>query len=143
MQHPERFICISYSKIDFLIPNDDVHTAVSLKEFDVEQMCGPMSGIYNFDEIAMLFKEPKVEKNVHTMIMLKKKDSSQISFITTSECRVCVIPLENFSLFSDYYAQSLFHLGILACNFENDRMRYLLDVRKLIDYVNDGVEGEI
>jgi len=136
LPQPDRFICISYSNLDFLIPNDEVFSAVSLKEFDVEQMCGSLTGIYNLDDIAKYFNEKPLEKNIHTMVMLKKTGGTQVSFVTNSECRVCKIKLDDFGLFSNYYSSRLAHLGIQACSFEEKRIRYLLDIRKIIDYLN-------
>ena len=143
MQQPEKFICISYSNVDFLIPNEDVQSALSLKDFDVESMCGVFTGIYNFDEIAEKFKEIKVEKNIRTMVMLRKDGVSQVSFVTASECKVCILDLSKFSTFSDYYTDRLLHFGILACYFENDRLQYLIDAKKLIEYVTESDVEEI
>ena len=143
MPQPEKFICISYSTIDFLIPNEDVHSALSLKDFDVENMCGAFSGIYNFDDIAVNFNVEKKDKNIRTMVMLKKDGSSQISFVTASECKVCKLDLSKFSTFSDYYTDRLWHFGILACYFENDRLQYLIDAKKLIEYVTYSAVEEI
>ncbi len=143
MPQLEKFVCISYSKIDFLIPNEDIFSAVSMKDFDVEQMCGPVTGIYNMDEIAAQFKEVPIDKNIRTMIMLKKANEGQLSFITASECKVCLINLDKFSLFSDIYSEGLSHFGILACSFEDGRFRYLLDLPKLVDYLYTAGSFEI
>ncbi len=142
LQH-NKFICISYSNIDFLIPNDDVQSALSLKDFDVGSMCGSFSGIYNFDDVAENFCEAKKEKNIRTMVMLKKDGVSQVSFVTASECKVCKLDLSKFSTFSDYYSDRLMHFGIIACYFENERLQYLIDAKKLIEYVNDSDVEEI
>ena len=70
------------------------------------------------------------------MIIIKKDDGEKLSIITTRECLVCKIPLNQFSLFSDSYSKGLNHHGILACNFENGRARYLLNIQKVVDYIN-------
>ena len=138
MPQPEKFICISYPKIDFLIPNAYVFTAVGVQNFDADMMCSADSGIFNFDTIAENFNEPVKDKDVRTMVILKKDNEAQpqTSLVTTSECRVCLLNLETFSLFSDFYTQALAHLGIQACIFTGKRIQFLIDVKKLIDYIS-------
>ena len=142
MPRSERFICISYSLVDFLIPHDDIVSAVSIGEFDTEAMCGPMTGIFDFDSIAAEFGEERLKKNVCTMIILKKDDEevTQRSIITASECKVRIIKLTDFSLFSDFYAQSLAHLGFQACVFDGGRIQFLVDINRMLDYLS--AEGE-
>ena len=136
MQHPDRFICISYPTVDFLIPDDEVFTAVGMMNFE-ESMVGFETGIYNFDELAKEYQGDKRDANVKTMIVLKENGKGQTSLVTAQECKVCKIPLKNFSLFSDIYADSLKAFGILACSFTDDKIRYLIDVRKAVKYMED------
>lgn len=132
MQQPDRFICISYSSIDFLIPNEEIDSAVGLRDFSMD--FGSDTGIYDLDELAAEFNESRKETGIYTMIVLKAQKSRQISFVTTHECRVCNIPLRNFSLFSEIYSERLKNCGILACNFTDSKLRFLLDIRKALNY---------
>ena len=117
-----------------LIPNDEIDSAVGLRDFNVQY--GDGTGIYDLDEIAADFHQTKRETSIYTMIMLKTQNSRQISFITSRECRVCRISLQEFSLFSDLYSEKLKHFGILACSFTESKIRFLIDVRKIMDYKN-------
>ena len=132
MQQPDRFICISYSSIDFLIPHEEIDSAVGLRDFNLD--CGADTGIYDLDELAAEFNEGKKETSIYTMIILKAQDSRQLSFVTTHECKVCNIPLREFSLFSEIYSERLKNCGILACNFTDSKLRFLLDIRKAFNY---------
>ena len=141
MQQPEQFISISYPQIDFLIPNEYVVSAVGVKDVQVGFMHDQNAGIFDFDDIATGFKQYPRPSHVKTLIVLKEDDKNQISIVTTQECKVCTIPLKNFRLFSDYYAQGLQQFGILACTFEGERVRFLMDVKQAIQYMN-GAELE-
>ena len=133
MQRPDQFICISYSNIDFLIPNDDIATAVGLSDFCTD-MIDINSGTYDFDELAADFKQAKRDTTSYTMVILKNDGLNHFSFVTSQECKVCEIPLKNFSLFSSDYSESLKEHGILACICKEDRLQYLLDVKKALEY---------
>ena len=137
MQQPEKFICIKYSQVDFLIPNGDVASAVGLNDFDPSLMKGALTGIYDFDEIASLFNESPAQTNLRTMIVLNEKDAEQLSVVTTQECHVCTISLNDFSLFSNNYFENFRKIGLLACIFEDKRIRYLMNVKQTINYMND------
>ena len=136
MLQPEKFICISYSSVDFLIPNDDVASAVGLKESNTEFMLGEGTGIYDFDALAADFEQTKRETNTNTMVMLKDKGEGTLSFVTAQECKVCIIPLQEFNLFSDFYTERLKKYGILACSFVENKARFLIDVKTAIEYKN-------
>ena len=133
MQRPDQFICISYSNIDFLIPNDDIASAVGLSDFSTD-MIDVNSGTYDFDELAADFKQAKRDTTSYTMVILKNDGLNHFSFVTSQECKVCEIPLKNFSLFSSDYSESLKEHGILACICKEDRLQYLLDVKKALKY---------
>ena len=133
MQRPEQFICISYSTIDFLIPNNDIASAVGLSDFSTD-MIDVNSGTYDFDELAADFKQEKRDTTSYTMVILKTDGLNHLSFVTSRECKVCEIPLSNFSLFSPDYSESLKAHGILACICKEDRLQYLLDIKKALEY---------
>lgn len=136
MLQPEKFICISYSQIDFLIPNDEVVSAVGLTDFDPTLMQGSLTGIYDFDAIAAKFQQTPSQTNIRTMVVLNDEGEEKVSVVTTRECRVCTISLENFSLFSDAYFENLHKIGVLACSFEENKIRYLLNVKQTIQYMS-------
>ena len=138
MRQPEKFISIAYQQIDFLIPNDSVISSVGVKDLDMAQLQGGATGIYDFDEIASAFMQSPRESEIKTMIVLKASDGSdnRNSIVTTQECRVCTIRLNEFSLFSDYYSEQFKKFGLLACSFEDERVKFLIDVRKTINYMN-------
>ena len=151
MRQPEKFISISYPHIDFLIPNDYVISSVGVKDLDMANLQSEESGIYDFDKIAAQFMQIPHESDIRTMIVLKSdySDSSNspeqkhISTITTRECKVCTIHLNELSLFSDFYSEQFQRFGLLACNFENDRIKLLLDVKQIVNYLNDSVLEEL
>ena len=137
MQQPEKFICISYSQVDFLIPSKFVSSSVGVKDLNLSLLRDSDSGIFDFDEIASQFIQIPREADIKTMIALKDEGLNHISIVTTQECKVVVISLDDFGLFSDFYSEQFQKLGFLACNFKDGRLRILLDVRRTIAYMND------
>ena len=136
MQKAEKFICISYPKIDFLIPGEFVISAVSISDFDSSMMKGQTTGIFDFDEIASLFAQLPREANIKTMMILKGDDDIPVSVVTAQECKVCAVSLDEFSLFPDFYAEYLKKIGLLACVFENKRIKLLIDIKKVMESVH-------
>ena len=143
MQQPDQFICISYSQIDFLIPNDYVVSAVGVKDVQVNFMHDNNSGIFDFDDIATSFKQYPRPSHVKTLIILKDEDNNQFSIVTTQECKVCTVPLKNFRLISDYYAEGLKKFGLLACCFVDNKVCFLMDVKQTIQYMNRDTLEEV
>lgn len=136
MRQPEKFVCISYPLIDFLIPNEYVVSAVGVKDLNISLLHDQSSGIFDFDEIASVFTQIPRESEIQTMVVLHDDNNAQMSIVTTQECRVCTIRLNEFSLFSDYYSEQFKKFGLLACSFEDERIKFLIDVRKTINYMN-------
>lgn len=145
MQQPEKFISIAYQQVDFLIPNDSVISSVGVKDLDMAQLQRGETGIYDFDEIAAAFMQTPHESEIKTMIVLKSGNNSadHISIVTTQECKVCTIPLTKLSLFSDFYSEQFKKLGLFACCFEENRIRLLIDVNTILNYLNDSVLEEL
>ena len=143
MLQPEKFICISYPRVDFLIPNEYVVSAVSVKDLDITPEVSQTTGFFDFDRIASTFRQNSREANIKTMIVLRTDSDEHLSLITAQECRVCTIPLKSFSLFSDIYFNAFKKLGLLACSFEEDRIRFLIDVKKITDCMNASIVEEL
>ncbi len=143
MQQPEKFICIPYSQVDFLIPNDYVVSAVGVKDVQLGFLHNDNSGIFDFDDIATKFNQYPRLTHMKSLIALKDENNNQISIVTTQECKVCTVHLQEFGLFSDFYAKPLMQLGILACNFTDTKMRVLINVKQLVDYMNDSLLEEL
>ncbi|MCR5612414.1 hypothetical protein [Treponema sp.] len=143
MRQPEKFVCITYPQIDFLIPSDYVASCVGVKDLETSLLQNQDSGIFDFDEIASKFNQTPRESEIKTMIVLKAENENQVSVVTTQECRVSTIALRDFGLFSDSYAKQFEDIGLLACNFFEDRLRLLMDVRKTIDYMNHSLLEEL
>ena len=137
MQQPEKFICISYSQVDFLIPSKFVSSSVGVKDLNLSLLRDQDSGIFDFDEIASQFIQIPREADIKTMIALKDEGANHISIVTTQECKVTIISLDEFGLFSDFYSEQFQRMGFLACSFKENRLRILMDVRKTIAYMND------
>ncbi len=137
MLQPDKFVCIAYPQIDFLIPNENVASCVGVKDLNTSLFHNQDSGIFDFDEIAAEFNQKPRVSDVKTMIVMKGDGINHLSVVTTQECRVCTIKLENFGLFSQAYTDALQKYGILACNFVDDRLRLLIDVQKTISYMGD------
>jgi len=138
LQQPEQFICISYSQIDFLIPNEYVVSAVGIKDVQLSLMSNQNSSFFDFDDLAIGFHQYARPSHVKTLIVLKYEENN-ISIVTTQECKVCTINYNAFSLFSDFYADALKEFGFLACLFEDDRMKILLDAKQTIDFMNNSL----
>ena len=155
MLQPEKFISIAYQQVDFLIPNDNVISSVGVKDLDVAQLQRGEAGIYDFDEIASVFMQKPRESDLKTMIVMKAEKTEKnnkpgtagaedhISIITTQECKVCTIPLQELSLFPDFYSDQFKKFGILACGFQDNRIRLLIDVNQTINYMSDSVLEEL
>ena len=143
MQHPDKFVCISYPQIDFLIPSDFVISAVSINDLDTSLLQDQTTGIFNFDDIASSFAQNPREANVKTMMVLQGDDDIPVSFVTGQECTVCTVPLNNFALFPDHYAGCLKKIGLLACIFENERIKFLLDVKQAINHITSGIKDAV
>ena len=143
MRQPEKFICISYSQIDFLIPNDYVVSAVGVKDVQFGLVHNQNSGVFDFDDIATGFSQYPRPTHVKTLIVLKDETDAQVSIVTTQECRVCTVNLNDFGVFSDFYSAPFKQFGFLACTFEENRMGILIDVKQIIDYMNDSLLEEL
>ena len=143
LKQPEKFISISYQKIDFLIPNEYVISSVGVKDVQVNFMQQENSGIFDFDEIAIGFSQYPRPTHVKTLIVLKDENDNKISIVTTQECKVCTLDLERFSLFANPYFEKFKSFGFMACLFEEGRMRILIDVQKTIDYMSFGELEEL
>ncbi len=143
MQQPDKFICISYPQVDFLIPNDYVVSAVGVKDVHVNFMHEQNMGIFDFDDIAVGFHQYPRLTHVKTLIVLKDDEENQVSIVTTQECKVCTINLNKFALFQEPYFAPLKNFGFLACFFEEEKLRILIDVQKTIDYMSFGELEEL
>ena len=137
MPQPERFICITYPQIDFLIPSDYVASSVGVKDLNLSLLSDQKSGFFDFDEIASQFIQIPRESAIKTMIVLKDVDGERLSIVTTQECKVSMIDLREFGLFSEFYSEKFKKLMFLACNFKEERLRILMDVRQTVNYLND------
>ncbi len=138
MQQPEQFICISYSQVDFLIPNKYVVSAIGIRDVQVQFMNNQNSVIFDFDDIAIGFHQYGRPSHIKTLIVLNYGDNN-ISIATTQECKVCTIDYNDFSLFSEFYSKPMKEFGFLACIFEEDRMKILLDLKQTIDFMNNSL----
>lgn len=143
MRQPEKFICISYPQIDFLIPNDSILSAVGVKDLDVALLHDKESGFFDFERIAEVFMQPSRETDIKTMVVIRGENNEQVSLVTTQECKVCTIKLREFSLFPDCYSSYFRDFGILACSFQESRIRYLIDASKMVRYMDDRLVEEL
>ena len=143
MPQPEKFICITYPQIDFLIPSDYVASSVGVKDLSISLVSDSDSGFFDFDEIASLFIQVPRQSDVKTMIVMKDMGEKRLSLLTTQECKVSTIDLKEFGLFSDFYSEQFKKLGFLACSFKEDRLRILMDVRQTINFMNDCLLEEL
>ena len=143
MLQPDTFISISYPQIDFLIPNEFVLSAVGVKDVQVNYMQEQNTGIFDFDEIAVGFCQYPRPTHVKTLVVIKDNEGNKVSIVTTQECKVCTVKLEKFSLFSNPYFESFKNFGILACNFDDNKMKIIIDVKKTIDYMTYGELEEL
>ena len=143
MQQPEKFVCISYPQIDFLIPNDAVLSSVGVKDLTISMLRDQEAGFFDFDEIASQFIQIPRQADIKTMIVLKGEGEKHFSIVTTQECCISIINLKEFGLFSDFYSQQFQKLGFLACSFKEERLRIILDVKSTIKFMNDSLLEEL
>ena len=143
MLQPEKFVCIPYPQIDFLIPSDEVVSSVGVKDLNISLLAEQGSGFFFFVVIASKFIQIPCEAEIKTMIVLRGEENSHLSILTTQECRVSILALKKFSLFSDFYCEQFKKLGILACYFMDDRLGILMDVKQMIHYMNDSLLEEL
>ena len=143
MPQPERFICITYPQIDFLIPSDYVASSVGVKDLNLSLLSDQKSGFFDFDEIASQFIQIPRESDIKTMIVMKTEGKKHLSILTTQECKVSMIDLREFGLFSDFYSENFKKLGFLACSFKEDRLRILMDVKQTIEYMSNCLLEEL
>lgn len=137
MQLSKKFVCISYPQVDFLIPGDNVISAVSVKDLELSMLHNQKAEIFDFDEVGLAFTQKHRDSNIKTMIVLRAGDEKHLSLVTAQECKMCSIGLKDFSLFSDYYAESLKKFGVFACLFKNNRIGFLLDIKKTIEFMDN------
>lgn len=142
MQHPDKFVCISYPQIDFLIPGDFVISAVSIKDLDTSLLHDQTTGIFDFDEIASSFLQLPREADIKTMVIVNG-DDGPVSLVTAQECKVCTVLLSEFSLFPGFYAEFFKKFGLFACIFEADRIKFLIDIKKIVEYAHNSSLEEI
>lgn len=143
MPQPEKFICIAYPQIDFLIPSNYVASSVGVKDLNLSLLSDHESGFFDFDEIASQFIQIPRESDIKTMIVMKTEGKKHLSILTTQECKVSTIDLREFGLFSDFYSEQFKKLGFLACSFKEDRLRILMDVKQTIEYMSNCLLEEL
>ena len=143
MPQLEKFVCISYPQIDFLIPSEMVISSVGVKDLNLTLFRDQDSGFFDFDEIASQFIQIPRQAEIKTMIVLKVDETKHLSIVTTQECSVTIINLKDFGLFSDFYSDQFQKLGFLACSFKNDRLRLVIDVKNTIKFMNDCLLEEL
>ena len=143
MPQLEKFVCISYPQIDFLIPSEMVISSVGVKDLNLTLFRDQDSGFFDFDEIASQFIQIPRQAEIKTMIVLKVDETKNLSIVTTQECSVTIINLKDFGLFSDFYSNQFQKLGFLACSFKNDRLRLVIDVKNTIKFMNDCLLEEL
>ena len=143
MPQLEKFVCISYPQIDFLIPSEMVISSVGVKDLNLTLFRDQDSGFFDFDEIASQFIQIPRQAEIKTMIVLKVDETKHLSIVTTQECSVTIINLKDFGLFSDFYSDQFQKLGFLACSFKNDRLRLVIDVKNTLKFMNDCLLEEL
>ena len=143
MPQLEKFVCISYPQIDFLIPSEMVISSVGVKDLNLTLFRDQDSGFFDFDEIASQFIQIPRQAEIKTMIVLKVDETKNLSIVTTQECSVTIINLKDFGLFSDFYSDQFQKLGFLACSFKNDRLRLVIDVKNTLKFMNDCLLEEL
>ena len=143
MLQPEKFVCIPYPQIDFLLPSEEVVSSVGVKDLNLSLLSDQESGFFDFDEIASKFIQIPRQAEIKTMIILQGNEKARLSLLTTQECRVSILPLKKFRVFSDFYSEQFKKLGLLACSFTEDRLGILMDVKQTIAYMKDSQLEEL
>lgn len=131
MPQPETFISISYDTFDFLLPKDGFSCVAA----DESYAAADMAAGYDLDELARTFSANIPKSSVRTLLLLNK-GGEQLAFMTSCQCKVCTIALENFSVFADRYEAGMLQRGIIACRFTERGISYLLDIKKFVSYRN-------
>lgn len=146
MSSKENFISLSYGSVDYLIPKSDVFTAFICDSTNLVTDVDGKNEIlflsqkipaYNLDDLIAYGSNPA--SNLKTCIVISTADhkadfnNDYFGVITSSECKVISNSLDSFSVFSDFYGNTLKQKGIMACvlnkeNCHDNKIGYLLDV---------------
>jgi len=144
----KNFICLKYKNIEFMISKEEVFTAVCSQPqsfinqetqnglqrrfiFDSELL-----SYIDFDKIVETHFGISIPAEIRTAVIIKNtkifEKEEYFALVTSASCRVNSIPLKNFSLFSNFYADAEKERGIIACRFENDSISYLINPNDFI-----------
>lgn len=148
MPHSENFICLSYSTINFLIPKSDVVNAffcdkanfIRGVDGDSKVVVGSQMLPYiDVDLSAKLLNQTIVENDIKTCVVLNCpgifKESDTFGIVTSSDCKVQKINLNEFAIFSEQYSNKLSKLGLVACKFnknEPSKINYLINANQFM-----------
>lgn len=164
----ENFICLTYSSVEFLIPKQDVVSALSCNDSNFLTnekgertiiLSSKLLKYFDFDIFADSIGQAIRETNVKTCVVINCNniftDSKEIGIVTSAECKVKNIPLNSFSLFSSVYNTKLTEKGIIACKFKPitqattveapdsaglEKICYLIDIKKLLAKLQGGTK---
>jgi len=135
----EKFINLSYKDIDLLFRKSEINTALSCKKEDIvidddgnKKIRTSLGDFEYFDIDAFVRKSgfDIKDSTIRTAIILKNK-----TLITSATCKVEEHPWSDFSLFSDFYSKSFERFGYVACYFKGEKIQYLLDINKFLEFV--------
>lgn len=148
MPHSENFICLSYSSLSFLIPKNDVISASFCDKSSFIKgvngdskiiMSSQIIPYIDVDLFAKYLDQTVVDSDVKTCIVVECKgifkDSDTFGILTSSDCKVQNISLDEFSLFSNFYNDNFQKMGLLACRFDkndNSKLGYLIDIKTFL-----------
>lgn len=137
MKKYSKFVCILAENINFLIPASSIVTAICCNgehffrdgQFVYNGECIPS---IDFSKENMGINYCDCKKQFRTSLIFNNNglfnNEKYFSLVTEYECVVLDIPYCDFSLFSDKFEASMKKIGLIACDFFNKSVYYLIDV---------------
>lgn len=133
MKTTEWFACLNYGRFDILIPQ----SSFTESTYSLTPLRSQLAERFNCMEI-------NLDKNISSIFNIEKdglpvteialKSNPPVILRTSIVPTVIQIQLSSIKFFSNLYKHHLKKFGILAARFTDDRIQYLVNVSKLINF---------
>lgn len=151
MNHSEKFVCLSYPKLNFFFPQKNIPAVLCCKPEDfsdgklkIPSLDNKTSSIsfIDFDICAQSFFQHTEVQKIKTAFLISDENiceplfesEKNLTVITSAECFVIEKEASSFSLFSPLYFEHLKKIGIFACSFSENKFGILIDIKKFLDF---------
>ena len=151
MNHSEKFVCLSYQKLNFFFPQKNIPAVLCCKPEDfsdgklkIHSLDNKTSFIsfIDFDICAQSFFQHTEVQKIKTAFLISDENlceplfesEKNLTVITSAECFVIEKDASSFSLFSPLYFEHLKKMGIFACSFSENKFGILINIKKFLDF---------